>query len=130
MDPGESYGWFFGESLSTLIVRPDEAMGTFWACCDYRTFVAKVGQGGYPWPMTTVNIGKAKTDLSRLINLALAGEEVEIAKDGVPAVRLVPVTTVSPGKRFLAAGGSLSGLILIGDDFELTDNELDEILGA
>lgn len=78
--------------------------------------------------MTTVNIGKAKTDLSRLINLALAGEEVEIAKDGVPAVRLVPVMTTSPGTRFLAAGGSMAGQILIADDFEFTDQELDEIL--
>lgn len=80
--------------------------------------------------MTTVNIGKAKTDLSRLINLALAGEEVEIAKDGVPVVRLVPVAPMSPGNRFLAAGGSLSGQILISDDFEFTDQELDEIIEA
>lgn len=80
--------------------------------------------------MTTVNIGKAKTDLSRLINLALAGEEVEIAKDGVPVVRLVPVSSTSPGKRFLAAGGSLSGQVLIADDFDFTDDELDQIINA
>lgn len=80
--------------------------------------------------MTTVNIGKAKTDLSRLINLALAGEEVEIAKDGVPVVRLVPVMTNSPGTRFLAAGSSMAGQIHMADDFEFTDQELDEILGS
>lgn len=78
--------------------------------------------------MTTVNIGQAKTELSRLIALALAGEDVEIARDGVPVVRLVPLEQTKPGARFLAASGSLAGTIRIGDDFELTDAELDEML--
>lgn len=79
--------------------------------------------------MTTVNIGQAKTELSRLIALALAGEDVEIAKDGVPVVRLVPLDqTKKPGARFLAARGSLAGRIRVGDDFEFTDAELEEML--
>lgn len=61
--------------------------------------------------MTTVNVGQAKTELSRLIALALAGEEVEIARDGVPVVQLVPIHQSTPGARFLAAAGSLSGEI-------------------
>ena len=78
--------------------------------------------------MTTVNVGQAKTELSRLIALALAGEEVEIARDGVPVVRLVPLERTTPGALFLAASGVLAGQIRIGDDYEFTDAELDEML--
>lgn len=38
------------------------------------------------------NIGEAKAQLSKLIAAALRGEEVVIDKDGVPQVRLEPVT--------------------------------------
>lgn len=78
--------------------------------------------------MATVNVGQAKTDLSRLIALAVAGEEVEIARDGVPVVRLVPIGVSRPGERFLAASGSLAGKITMADDFEFSDLEIDEIL--
>ena len=80
--------------------------------------------------MTTVNVGQAKSELSRLIALAEAGEEVEIARDGVPVVRLVPITSDAPGSKFLAAAGSLRGRIRIGGDFEFTDTELDEMLDS
>lgn len=81
----------------------------------------------YSWCMTVVNVGQAKSDLSRLIALAESGEEVEIARDGVPIVRLVPIGQPAPGERFLSATGSLRGGIRIGDDFEFTDAELDEM---
>ena len=38
----------------------------------------------------TVNVGDAKAHLSQLIARAEAGEEVIIARDGVPAARIVP----------------------------------------
>ena len=44
--------------------------------------------------MPTVNLHAAKTHLSRLVDRAAAGEEVIIAKSGVPKVRLVPVPQV------------------------------------
>ena len=78
--------------------------------------------------MTTVNVGQAKSELSRLIALALAGEDVEIARDGVPVVRLVALNQAKPGDLFLTSSGSLRGQIRIGDDFEFTDAELDEML--
>lgn len=37
----------------------------------------------------TFNIHEAKTKLSKLVELTLAGEEVVIAKDGVPVAQLV-----------------------------------------
>lgn len=45
-------------------------------------------------------------------------------------MRLVAVERTNPGARFLAASGSLAGAIRIGDDVELTDAELDEMLGT
>jgi prevent-host-death family protein len=41
--------------------------------------------------MRQVTIHAAKTNLSKLIEAALAGEEVVIAKGSTPVVRLVPV---------------------------------------
>jgi prevent-host-death family protein len=75
-----------------------------------------------------VNVGQAKTDLSKLLARVEAGEYVEIARDGVPVVRLVRIDRATPGSRFLAAHGSLSGRITIADEFEFTDDELDEFL--
>ena len=45
--------------------------------------------------MTMVNIHEAKTNLSKLIELALAGEEIIIAKAGNPVVTLSPIKTQS-----------------------------------
>jgi prevent-host-death family protein len=58
------------------------------------------------------NIHSAKTNLSKLIEAALRGEEVVIAKAGKPAVRLVPVEPVSaetPGERLKRARGMWKG---------------------
>ena len=41
--------------------------------------------------MISENLSRAKARLSSLVNAALNGEDVTICKDGVPAVRLVPV---------------------------------------
>ena len=76
-----------------------------------------------------VNVGQAKTDLSKLLARVEAGEEVEIARDGVPVARLVRIAPPrGPGARFLAARGSLAGRITVGQDFELTEAEIDELL--
>jgi prevent-host-death family protein len=40
-----------------------------------------------------VNMLEAKTNLSKLVERALKGEEIIIARNGEPAVRLVPVRT-------------------------------------
>jgi len=90
--------------------------------------LAKVGQARYA-PNLRVNVGQAKTDLSKLLARVEAGEEVEIARDGVPVARLVRIEpTPGVGARFLAARGSLAGRIAIGEDFEFADAELDEML--
>ncbi|MEO8096455.1 MAG: type II toxin-antitoxin system prevent-host-death family antitoxin [Acidobacteriota bacterium] len=43
-----------------------------------------------------VNIHEAKTQLSKLIERALAGEEVTIAKAGKPLVKLIPIAVKMP----------------------------------
>lgn len=48
--------------------------------------------------MTKVNMHEAKTSLSKLVDQALKGEEVILARRGQPLVRLVPVTSTS-GRR-------------------------------
>jgi prevent-host-death family protein len=69
-----------------------------------------------------VNMDEAKTELSRLVERALLGEEVIIACAGVPAVRLVPVA--SAGKRVL---GQWAGRVHLADDFDapLNNDDLD-----
>jgi prevent-host-death family protein len=60
-----------------------------------------------------VTVHAAKTNLSRLIAAAEAGEEVVILRGSVPAVRLVPVGEAAPVRRF----GALAGRIALDDSF-------------
>jgi prevent-host-death family protein len=89
--------------------------------------LAKIGQGATLDAMR-VNVGQAKTELSKLLARVEAGEEVEIARDGVPVARLVRVEPATPGSRLLTAHASLAGSIAIGDDFEFSDAEIDAML--
>lgn len=76
-----------------------------------------------------VNIGQAKTDLSKLLARVEAGEDVEIARAGVPVARFVRIEpSQRPGARFLATHGTLADQISIAKDFELGDDELEEML--
>jgi prevent-host-death family protein len=78
--------------------------------------------------MTTIDVGQSGLELSELLALAEAGEDVVITREGVPVARLEPIRSTGPGRRFLAAKRMLAGQIRIGDDFEFTDAELDEML--
>ena len=64
--------------------------------------------------MPTVNMHEAKTQLSRLVELALQGELIVIARNGKPLVRLVPVKQGLAPRRL----GSMEGQIIISDDFD------------
>ena len=62
-----------------------------------------------------VNVYEAKTQLSRLIDRAVAGEDVIISRAGRPMVRLVPVMApVTPRRR----PGSARGQIRMSPDFD------------
>lgn len=76
-----------------------------------------------------VNVGQAKTELSKLLARVEDGEEVEIARNGVPVAKLVKVEREPrAGEKFLALRGIAAGEIWISDDFEFTDKEIDEML--
>ena len=64
--------------------------------------------------MRVVNIHEAKTQLSRLLEQAVAGEEILIARAGKPVARLVPY--VAPAAR--REPGLWRGQVAIGDDFD------------
>lgn len=75
----------------------------------------------------TANIHEAKTTLSRLIERALAGEEVVIAKAGKPVVRLVAVTQPTSSENRLALFGKYQGKIIIDETWEQSEFD-DEML--
>lgn len=57
--------------------------------------------------MAQFSVHDAKTNLSRLIADALAGDDVVIARGNVPVVRLVPVNPIGV-RRFGALKGQIS----------------------
>ena len=54
--------------------------------------------------METVNLHEAKTQLSRLLARAHAGEEIIIAKAGTPYARLIPLEPAISRKPGIAKG--------------------------
>jgi prevent-host-death family protein len=78
-----------------------------------------------------VNVHNAKTNLSKLIQQAENGEEVIIARNGKPAVKLVPIT-VENIKRPPRVSGRLKGKLNLPENWEeewkLMDKELEELM--
>ncbi len=64
--------------------------------------------------MTKVNIHQAKTQFSRLIELAAGGEEIIIAKAGKAVARLVPYQP----KGVVRRPGAMRGKIRIKKNFD------------
>ena len=65
--------------------------------------------------MKTVSIHEAKTHLSRLIQLAMEGEEVIIARRNDPMVKLQVVRKAAPVRRF---GGLKKMVLAMGPSFD------------
>jgi prevent-host-death family protein len=73
-----------------------------------------------------INMHEAKSTLSRLVERALAGEEIVLARAGEPLVKLVPVTR----RRTPRQPGKWRGKVWIADDFDqLPDGVLDDFEG-
>jgi antitoxin (DNA-binding transcriptional repressor) of toxin-antitoxin stability system len=64
--------------------------------------------------MAQVTIHEAKTHLSKLIQRALEGEEIIIAKGKQPMVKLVVVPEMRQGRRI---GGAQDAILDIAEDF-------------
>lgn len=69
----------------------------------------------------TLNLYEAKTQLSSLVDLAAAGSEITIAKNGKPMAKLVPIR-----QKPLRKPGRLKGKIWMSDDFDapMTEEEI------
>jgi antitoxin (DNA-binding transcriptional repressor) of toxin-antitoxin stability system len=64
--------------------------------------------------MHQIDIEEAKSNLTDLIDAAINGEEIVIAKDDQHVLKLVPISLTKPRPQF----GSAKGLIVISDDFD------------
>jgi prevent-host-death family protein len=76
--------------------------------------------------MAEIGMHEAKTQLSRLVERAEAGEEIVITRRGEPAARLVPERR---GEGFASLAGMWRGRIKIADDFDELPDDLADSLG-
>lgn len=78
--------------------------------------------------MPVVNMLVAKSNLSKLVQAVESGEspEVVIARDGIPAARLVPVERTAPGQRI----GVARGAFVVPDDIDTSNAEVAALFGA
>ena len=67
--------------------------------------------------MQTVNIHAAKTQLSRLVDEAAAGQEIVIARAGKPVARLMPLASPPPSAPRHVLG-ILAGRLQMPADFD------------
>jgi prevent-host-death family protein len=75
--------------------------------------------------MAQYNVGDAKAHFSELVKKAMIGEEVLIAKDNKPVLKLVPIRA----KKGTRKPGSGKGQILyMADDFDATPAEFKDYL--
>ena len=77
--------------------------------------------------MIVVNMHEAKTNLSKLVKRAAAGEEVIVAKAGEPVAKIVAYTAPPKQPR---VPGSMKGKIWIAPDFDELPEEIAEAFGV
>lgn len=65
--------------------------------------------------MKQYNIAEAKSHFSKLVKLALLGEEIVIARDNKPLLRLAPVKEVKTKRR---PGSGKGQILTIAPDFD------------
>ena len=75
--------------------------------------------------MTVVNMHEAKTNLSKLVQRAAAGEEIILAKAGEPVAKIVAYEAASKQPR---VPGALKGQIRILPGFDEVPEEFEEYL--
>jgi prevent-host-death family protein len=76
--------------------------------------------------MIRVGMHEAKTQLSKLVAAAEAGEEVVIERRGKPVAKLVPVPRED---RFAELRGKYKGQIWMADDFDELPPDIAEAFG-
>jgi antitoxin (DNA-binding transcriptional repressor) of toxin-antitoxin stability system len=71
--------------------------------------------------MKVVSVDEAQSDLSRLIQEVLEGEEIVIARDNQPLVRLAPVASAGPRRSV----GWIKGQVMMATDFDAPLDDFD-----
>ena len=66
--------------------------------------------------MQTINMHEAKTQLSRLVDLAVQGEDFIIAKSGKPLVKVTRLD--APAPKLKRKIGFMLGQVSVPDDFD------------
>ena len=66
--------------------------------------------------MQTINMHDAKTQLSRLVELAVQGEDFIIAKAGKPLVKVTRID--APAQKLKRKTGFMLGQMSVPDDFD------------
>jgi prevent-host-death family protein len=69
--------------------------------------------------MPKYNIAEFKAHLSNLVNRALAGEEIIVARDNRPLLRLVPIESPQTRRK----PGSARGVVKVAADFDVTPGD-------
>jgi prevent-host-death family protein len=75
--------------------------------------------------MKIANIHEAKSQLSKLVEHAMNGEDVIIAKSGRPMVRLVPIRPDDSPR----VGGQWKGRVRIAEDFDALPDDIAAAFG-
>ena len=76
--------------------------------------------------MEIANIHEAKAQLPKLVERALEGEEVIIARAGKPVVRLVPIRESDTPRK----GGQWKGRVRIAEDFDELPEDIARSFGV
>jgi prevent-host-death family protein len=77
--------------------------------------------------MAQVGMHEAKTQLSQLVKRAESGEEILIARNGTPVVRLVPVAGTS---SLAAVRGAWRGRLHMAEDFDDLPEDIADAFGG
>jgi prevent-host-death family protein len=77
--------------------------------------------------MAQVGMHEAKTKLSQLVERAEAGEDIVIARNGKPAVRLTPVARTS---SLAAVRGTWRDRVHVAEDFDHLSDDVADAFGA
>ncbi len=75
--------------------------------------------------MTQINIAEAKAHFSEIIQKALLGEEIIIAKGDKPLVKLVPLS--KPDKKRIP-GSATEQILYVADDFDAPLDDLKDYM--
>jgi len=72
--------------------------------------------------VTRVNIAQAKARFSELVQMAMSGEDVVIARDNRPLLKLVPLGALAGPRK----PGSAAGRVWVAPDFDETPEDFKE----